>query len=342
VIGTTTDTYAYSPTANQISTITTGSNVRTFGYLASGQVSSDVRDPSNSYSFSANNNGRNASASLNGTTAGTYLYNAFEQRVQKTAGSTTTQFVFDRFGHLLEEANSSGVAQKEYIWLDDMPVAVVDDTGASPVLYYIHTDQLGTPQKITDGSMNVVWDGVFDPFGNPVSGFGGPLTNLRFPGQYFDSETALNQNWYRDYDPTTGRYAQSDPLGIRVGTNTYAYVGDNPIVLLDPSGQQWWGPALRLGVGLVPVAVAFLNDLYNNAHPQEPPKQPSPLLHPPSPNYCPVPGAKMPSYPRIQAFPTGGMSRVPPSREESDYPDWPEYPLLPPKERYGTTEPVVE
>ena len=50
VIGTTTDAYAYSPTANQISTITTGSNVRTFGYLASGQVSiqrlrSDSRQP---------------------------------------------------------------------------------------------------------------------------------------------------------------------------------------------------------------------------------------------------------------------------------------------------------
>ena len=67
-IGATTDTYAYSSTANRISTITTGANVRTFSYLASGQVSGDVRDASHSFTFTANNNGRNASATLNGTT----------------------------------------------------------------------------------------------------------------------------------------------------------------------------------------------------------------------------------------------------------------------------------
>jgi RHS repeat-associated protein len=178
--------------------------------------------------------------------------------VQKTAGGVTTQFVYDSSGRLLEEANASGVAQKEYIWLDDTPVAIVDDTGTSPVLYFIQTDQLGTPQKITDGSMNIIWDGAFDPFGNPVTGgmgsatwgsaqWGGfswgatgpnlSLTNLRFPGQYFDSETALNQNWNRDYDATVGRYLESDPLGFDGGTYlTYEYAGGNPINNDDPLG----------------------------------------------------------------------------------------------------------
>ena len=176
--------------------------------------------------------------------------------MQKTVGSNvTSRFVFDRFGHLLAEANGSGVVQKEYIWLDDVPVAVVDESGAAPVLYYIHTDQLGTPQKITNGSAIVLWDGVFDPFGNPqfVSGAGVwntstwnnftwgvdlSLTNLRFPGQYLDAETALNQNWFRDYDPTIGRYIQSDPIGLTAGPNTYAYVGANPLSLSDPAGEQ--------------------------------------------------------------------------------------------------------
>ncbi len=82
MLGGTTETYAYSSTANQVTTITTTSNTRSFSYLASGQVSQDVRDSSDTYTFAANNNGRNASAALNGTTAGAYLYNAFEQRVQ--------------------------------------------------------------------------------------------------------------------------------------------------------------------------------------------------------------------------------------------------------------------
>ena len=105
MVGGTTDTYAYSPTANRISTVTTGTNVRTFGYANSGQVTSDARNPSNSYSFTVNNNGRNASVALNAVTVGSYLYNAFEQRVQKVAGGNTIQFVFDAEGHLLVEAD---------------------------------------------------------------------------------------------------------------------------------------------------------------------------------------------------------------------------------------------
>lgn len=220
-----------------------------------------MRQLSKTFYVSGSNNGRNANALLNGAIVGSYLYNAFEQRVQKTAGPTVTQFVFDRFGHLLEEANASGVAQKEYIWLDDLPVAVIDDTGTSPVLYYIHTDQLGTPQKITDASAVIVWDGVFDPFGNPqyLTGAGIwdtskwdnftwdadlSLTNLRFPGQYADAETSLNQNWFRDYDPSIGRYIQSDPIGLRAGSNTYSYAEANPLRKWDPNGQ------------IVPVAIA--------------------------------------------------------------------------------------
>jgi RHS repeat-associated protein len=60
--------------------------------------------------------------------------------------------------------------------------------------------------------------------------------NLRFPGQQYDAVVGLHYNYFRDYDPSTGRYAQSDPIGLISGVNTYAFVGANPNSWLDSTG----------------------------------------------------------------------------------------------------------
>lgn len=124
-----------------------------------------------------------------------------------------------------------------------VPLSVT--VGANGVaVYYLHTDHLNTPRLVMDEQNVVVWRSLplAEPFGNSPpeedpDGNGVPFSmNLRFPGQYADQETNLNQNTFRDYNPQLGRYIQSDPIGLRGGINTYGYVGGNPLSRTDPRG----------------------------------------------------------------------------------------------------------
>ena len=106
-----------------------------------------------------------------------------------------------------------------------------------------YADHLGTPRAITRPSDNqVVWKWEnSDPFGanlpnqNP-SGLGDFVYNNRFPGQQYDQETGTHYNGARDYDPFTGRYIQSDGIGLDGGLSTYAYGASDPLSKTDPSG----------------------------------------------------------------------------------------------------------
>ena len=112
-------------------------------------------------------------------------------------------------------------------------------------MFYVYPDHLGTPRVIIDTHNRVRWrwDNT-DPFGANIASEDpdGDRLNLsyplRFPGQYFDKETGLHYNYFRDYDPQTGRYIQSDPIGLAGGLNTYAYVDGNP-GRIDPLGLDW-------------------------------------------------------------------------------------------------------
>jgi RHS repeat-associated protein len=86
-------------------------------------------------------------------------------------------------------------------------------TGSAPSqVYYFHNDRLGTPQVITDETGQVVWKADYDPFGEANVVVQLIENNFRFPGQYYDQETGLHQNWFRDYAPGLGRYVEADPL----------------------------------------------------------------------------------------------------------------------------------
>lgn len=119
-------------------------------------------------------------------------------------------------------------------------------------VYFIHADHLGTPRVVSDQVGTVVWKADYDAFGKATLTTNVYALNLRFPGQYFDAETNLHYNYFRDYDPSVGRYLQSDPIGLEGGLNAYAYVGNNPIRFMDPLGlwkvSATFGGQLLFGV----------------------------------------------------------------------------------------------
>lgn len=103
---------------------------------------------------------------------------------------------------------------------------------------FLHTDHLYTPRFATDSSGNIVWHWEGEAFGETGDQVFNVFTyNLRFPGQYYDVETDTHYNWMRAYDPETGRYAQSDPIGLNGGLNTFSYANLNSITHYDPRGE---------------------------------------------------------------------------------------------------------
>jgi len=129
-------------------------------------------------------------------------------------------------------------------------------TSAVAQIYYIHPDHLNTPRMIADSTGTTVWRwDQGEPFGNDApnnnpSGAGAFDFPLRFPGQYFDKETGLSYNYFRDFDPNLGRYIQSDPIGLKGGLNTYSYVNSIPLNFADPQGKSFTWLGLAAG-GLI-------------------------------------------------------------------------------------------
>ena len=186
--------------------------------------------------FHYNQAGRLETVTHNGQTIANYVYNAFNQRVLKTTRNKTTRFVYDLQGMMIQE--SANDDNTDIIWLDGQ--AVLQASNGTDT--YIINDHLNTPRVGLNQQGKTTWQWRSDGFGNtePVNDpdGNGEITeiNLRFPGQYADKETGLYYNWNRYYDPETGRYVTSDPIGLLAGVNTYGYVGGNPINSDDRSG----------------------------------------------------------------------------------------------------------
>lgn len=244
----TSDTYVIDTLSNKLSSISGVTNFN-YGYDANGNITSKLNldGIGHTYAYNAQNRMESVSVITAGkgnkvvNTITSYSHNALGQRVSKSTDNTSTLFGYSEQGQLTGVYNQDGSAREEIIYFAGAPVATI--RGAE--VFYIDTDHLGTPRHITNNTNTNVWSWESDAFGTtaPVEAKVGKGKtayyfnfNLRFAGQYYDDETGLHYNYFRDYDPSTGRYVQSDPIGLAGGLNTYGYVGGNSLRYIDPYG----------------------------------------------------------------------------------------------------------
>jgi len=235
--------FAYDPATNRVSMTSDISS--TYNYQANSNKLTSVDGNAHTYDNNGNllSDGintytydqRNRLTSLNATN---YEYNDRNLRVRKQNSSENSVYVYNLSDQLISETNLNTNITKEYVYLAGVPVAYLS-TG---VTYAVHTDHLGTPRYLTDASKTIVWRWRSAAFGETKADEdpdqdGSTLDyKLRFAGQYYDNESGLHYNHNRYYNPTTGRYLTSDPIGLEAGLNTYAYVDANPLAWIDPLG----------------------------------------------------------------------------------------------------------
>jgi RHS repeat-associated protein len=252
--------YDTEPASNRLSGVT--NPARSLAYDNSGNTTSDGAGYTATYDMA----GQLATLTKGGITT-TYTYNAMGQRIRKvssTGPQSTVIYAYDQDGQLLGEYDHEGRAIREYVWLQDVPVAMFvpnpADANGPPLVFHIHADHLNAPRAVLDTDGVIRWLWLAEPFGTtaPVvdPGGRGPFAfSLRFPGQVADAESGLFYNWSRYYNAADGRYTQSDSIGLSGGINTYAYAGGNPTLFTDPTGEFFFIPALVGG------GVGALSDL---------------------------------------------------------------------------------
>ena len=203
-----------------------GNKVTSWTYMGGDIYSDGVR------TYSRDEFDRLAVTTKSGQTVGQYRYDALDRRVYKSTSQGATYFVYASSGQLLYEQSAQRAVN--YVWLAGRLVGISVNHGA---LQSVHTDWLGRPELVTGTtSPTVAWRASNTVYDRKVTldTIGG--LNVFFPGQYYDSETNLYYNWHRYYDANSGRYIQSDPIGLTGGINSYAYTTGNPISRVDPTG----------------------------------------------------------------------------------------------------------
>jgi RHS repeat-associated protein len=203
-------------------------------------------------------------AKVDGSTVGTYRYDAQGRRIYKNGFGDVRYFIYDDWNLIAEY--SVGNLIRSHTWGTDLSGSFQGAGGVGGLLasriggvdYYPLYDGNGNVTEYRDAASTVAHF-EYDAFG-AVSSFTGPMWdfNIRFSSKYEDFETGLNYYGYRYYDPKIGRWLSRDPLGELGGLNLFGFGPNSPLNGYDPNGGfwSWGGAAAGAGIGAIGGIVA--------------------------------------------------------------------------------------
>jgi len=177
---------------------------------------------------------------LSATSAGSasFTYDGLGRRLSRTAGGTTTKFLYDR-ANVVQEQNSSNTATANLlagVGIDQTFSRSVVGGATSSLL----TDALGSTVALGDANGAVQTSYTYEPFGAATSSGATNTNTYQFTGRESDGATGLYFYRARYFSPTFGRFISEDPLGFPGGPdlNLYAYVSNAPTVFTDALGLE--------------------------------------------------------------------------------------------------------
>ncbi len=237
--------WAYDPVGNRTSQ-TAPSGITTYAYDGNNRLTQAAAVV---YTYDANGN-------LTGTTAGqSFTYDAFNRMTQTVGTGGTATYTYNGDGRKIQRVGPDGTTRYYYdgirsIWETDGVGAMTAELDrdlfgnllsrldSSATRRYYHTDGLGSTIVLTDTTGNFAAGMLYDAWGN-VRAASADVGKYRFTGAELDTASGLYHMGARFYDPSVGRWLSEDPVQKQfepVSLNFYAYVANNPVALIDPTG----------------------------------------------------------------------------------------------------------